>query len=53
MRVYSEVQKKLIVSRQPIQLTLNLYHEKHIAKVRTLYILTKCFAAKSAEFNIF
>jgi len=33
MRVYSEVQKKLIVSRQPIQLTLNLYHEKHVAKL--------------------
>lgn len=26
-------QKKLIVSRQPIQLTLNLYHEKHVAKL--------------------
>lgn len=25
--------KKLIVSRQPIQLTLNLYHEKHVANI--------------------
>ncbi len=49
----TRVQKKLIVSRQPIQLTLNLYHEKHVAKVAHYCDPCKYFSNKLHDVSTF
>ncbi len=47
------IYKKIDLSLdKPIQLTLNLYHEKHYANVDILYDIYKCINAKMVLFNI-